>query len=114
MLRLMAVERQASLCAGYVTITKTSPRHTWRTIAMQRDPQADDIKSLQGCIIDLLSVLALPALWSGYESFQIADTLLDVLVRLLRLDFAYVQLSDDRDGSPIELVRVAQSCCPVA
>ena len=57
---------------------------------MQRDPQADDIKRLQGCITDLLSVLALPALWSGHGSAQIVDTLLDVLVRLLRLDFAYV------------------------
>ena len=81
---------------------------------MQKDPQADDIKSLQGCITDLLSVLALSAIWSGHASSQIADTLLDVLVRLLRLDFAYVWLRDARDGLPIELVRVAQPRCPAA
>ena len=81
---------------------------------MQRDPQADDIKSLQGCITDLLSVLALPAIWSGHVSSQIADTLLDILLRLLHLDFAYVWLRDERDGSPIELVRVAQPRCPAA
>ena len=81
---------------------------------MQRDPQADDIKRLQGCITDLLSVLALPAIWSGHASSQIADTLLDVLLRLLRLDFAYVRLRDETDGSPIELVRVAQQRCPEA
>ena len=81
---------------------------------MQRDPPADDIKSLQGCITDLLSVLALPAIWSGSASAQIADMLLDVLLRLLRLEFAYVRLSDERDGSPIELVRVAQPRRPAA
>ena len=81
---------------------------------MQRDPQADDIKRLQGCIADLLSVLALPAIWGGLASAQIADTLLDVLVRLLRLDFAYVWLRGERDGLPIELVRVAQPRCPAA
>jgi signal transduction histidine kinase len=43
-----------------------------------------------------------------------ADTLLDVLLRLLRLDFAYVRLSDEIDGSPIELVRVAQQRRPAA
>ena len=81
---------------------------------MQRDPQAEDIKSLQGCITDLLSVLALPAIWSGHESSQMADTLLDVLVRLLRLDFAYIRLRDEMDGSPIEVVRVAQQRRPAA
>src|SRR5499426_3323352 len=107
-----AVERQASLYAGYVTITETSTRHAWRTLAVQKDPQADDIKRLQGCITDLLSVLALPAIWSSHASAQIADTLLDVLVRLLRLDFAYGWLRGERDGLPIELVRVAQQRCP--
>src|SRR5215471_6275144 len=107
-------EQQASLWAGYVTITETSTRHTRRTRAVQRDPQADDIKRLQGCITGLLSVLALPAIWSGHASSQIADTLLDVLVRLLHLDFAYIRLRDARDGAPIELVRVAQPRCPAA
>jgi len=81
---------------------------------VQRDPQADEIKSLQGCITDLLSVLALPAIWNGHESSQMADTLLDVLLRLLRLDFAYVRLRDAMDGAPIELVRVAQQRHPAA
>jgi signal transduction histidine kinase len=81
---------------------------------VQTEPQTYDIKSLQGGISDLLSVLALPAIWSGNESSQIAYTLLDVLLRLLRLDFAYVRLRDARDGAPIELVRVAQQRHPAA
>ena len=64
-----------------------------------------EIKRLQSCINDLISVLALPAIWSGSESSQILSTLLDVLVTMLRLEFAYARLSDARDGAPIEVVR---------
>ncbi len=67
---------------------------------------ADEIKRLQSCINDLISVLALPAIWSGSESSQIVGTLLDALLAMLRLDFAYVRLSDSSDGPPIEVVRL--------
>ena len=55
------------------------------------EPTADEIKRLQGCINDLISVLALPAIWSGHEPSQIVSTLLDVLLGMLRLDFAYAR-----------------------
>src|SRR5712672_3850190 len=64
-----------------------------------------EIKRLQSCINDLISVLALPAIWSGSESCQILGTLLDVLLTMLRLDFAYARLSAS-DGPPIEQVRL--------
>src|SRR5882757_7249054 len=64
-----------------------------------------EIKRLQSCINDLISVLALPAIWSGRESSQILGTLLDVVLTMLRLDFAYARLSDASDGPPIEVVR---------
>src|SRR2546427_4485638 len=70
---------------------------------------ADEIRRLQGCINDLISVLAIPALWGGQESAQIVSTLLDVLVGMLRLDFAYARLKDPVDGAPIEMVRLAHS-----
>ncbi|MCU1311724.1 MAG: sensor signal transduction histidine kinase [Candidatus Angelobacter sp.] len=65
-----------------------------------------EIKRLQSCINDLISVLALPAIWSGGESSQILGTLLDVVLTMLRLDFAYARLSDASDGPPIEVVRL--------
>jgi PAS domain S-box-containing protein len=65
-----------------------------------------EIKRLQSCINDLISVLALPAIWSGSESSQILGTLLDVLLTMLRLDFAYARLGDASDGPPIEIVRL--------
>ena len=66
---------------------------------------ANEIKRLQGCINDLIGVLALPALWKGQDAKQIVKTLLDVLVATLRLDFAYVLLNDPVGGGPIEMVR---------
>jgi len=61
---------------------------------------ADEIRRLQGCINDLISVLALPAMWRGQESVQIVSTLLDVLLGMLRLDFAYARLKDPIGGRP--------------
>src|SRR5215472_5362029 len=68
------------------------------------DETANEIKRLQGCINDLVSVLALPAMWTGQDPKQIVSTLLDVLVGMLRLDFAYVRLNHPV-GDLIEVVR---------
>src|SRR6266567_8810781 len=76
-------------------------------LEMEKTP--GEIKRLKACINDLISVLALPAIWSGQEPSQIVSTLLDVLLGMLRLDFAYARLSDSiGGGAPIEMVRLAQ------
>src|SRR6266852_3204202 len=75
---------------------------------------ADEVKRLQSCINDLISVLALAAIWSGSESCQMLGTLLDSLLAILRLDFACARLNDSIDGSPIEVVRLAQRQHPSA
>jgi PAS domain S-box-containing protein len=77
---------------------------------VKQENTADTIKRLQGCISDLTSVLALPALWTGNEPSQIIDTLLDGLVGMLRLDFAYGRLSN---GPPVEVLRLAQRQTPL-
>ena len=53
---------------------------------------AEEIKRLQRCVNDLISVVALPAVWSGGEPSQIVHTLLDALLRMLQLDLVYVRL----------------------
>jgi PAS domain S-box-containing protein len=70
--------------------------------------RADEIKRLQGCINDLISVLALPALWRGQKPSQMVRTLLDGLAGMLRLDFVYARISEAIDGEPIELIRLAE------
>jgi PAS domain S-box-containing protein len=75
----------------------------------QPEHSAEEIKRLQRCINDLVSVLALPAIWRGRDASQIVQTLLDVLLVLLRLDFVYVRLKDPVGGPPIEMSRVAEA-----
>ena len=70
---------------------------------------AEEIKRLQRCINDLVSLLALPAMWSGGEPSQIVHTLLDALLRMLQLDLVYVRLKETGGQAPIEMVRFAQS-----
>ena len=75
----------------------------------EMEQTADEVKRLKACINDLISVLALPAIWSGHEPSQIVGTLLDVLLGMLRLDFVYARLSDSIGGGAlIEMVRLAQ------
>lgn len=70
---------------------------------------AEEIKRLHRCINDLISVLALPAIWSGGEPSRIVRTLLDALLSMLHLDVVYVRLKESADERPIEMVRFAQS-----
>ena len=70
------------------------------------DEQPDEVRRLRACINDLVSVLALPALWSGREPRHIIGTLLDVVLRVLALEFAYARIDDTVEGTPIELVRL--------
>jgi PAS domain S-box-containing protein len=74
------------------------------------DSRTDEIRRLKACINDLVSVLALPAIWSGREEpSQIGSTLLDALLGLLRLDFAYLRLGDSfGGGAPVEIIQVTQ------
>jgi PAS domain S-box-containing protein len=68
---------------------------------------AEEIERLQRGMNDLLSILALPAMWSGGEPTQIAHTLLDALLSMLRLDLIYVRLNDPGIDVPVEMARVA-------
>jgi PAS domain S-box-containing protein len=72
------------------------------------DP-AEEIKHLRRCVNDLISVLTLPAMWSGGEPSQIVHTLLDALLRMLQLDLVYVRLKETAGRAPIEMVRFAPS-----
>ncbi len=74
----------------------------------RRDPE-EEIKRLQRCLNDLISVLALPATWSGGEPSRIVPTLLDALLRMLRLDFVYARLTETDGKAPLEMARFAPS-----
>lgn len=69
--------------------------------------QSEEIKRLRRCVNDLVSVLALPALWSSGEPLQLANTLGDALLAMLNLDLVFVKLNESPGRASVELVRIA-------
>jgi PAS domain S-box len=76
---------------------------------------AEDSTRLRGCLNDLVDVMAVPVLRTGGEPSRIVNSLLDALVGMLRLSFAFVRLNDPEGGPCIEVARVTgpldQSIC---
>src|SRR5579863_790496 len=70
---------------------------------------SEEVKRLQRCLNDLVSVLALPAIWSGAQPSRIVHTLIDTLLGLLCLDLAYARFEDPAGGAPIEVLKIAPS-----
>jgi PAS domain S-box-containing protein len=84
----------------------------------QIEQTTGETKLLQRCIHDLISLVALPATWSGAEPAQIARTLIDALAEMLQLELVYVwlQVRDDamelrpgEDSQEVELVRAGMN-----
>ncbi|MGB6631817.1 MAG: PAS domain S-box protein, partial [Terriglobales bacterium] len=82
---------------------------------MEAQPElaSGEVKHLQRCINDLVSLLALPAIWSGGDPSQVLHTLLDALMRMLRLDLVSVSLTDPAGEAPVEIVRFAELPTPI-
>ena len=74
--------------------------------------KTDESRELKACINNLVSMLALPAIWSGRDSSEIGTTLLDALAGVLHLNFAYVRLNHSiGNGAPFEKLQLAQCPC---
>ena len=67
---------------------------------------AEEITRLSGCLNDLIRITTLPALSTGGEPSRIGSTLLDLLIGMLPLSFAFVRLNDPEGGPPREEARV--------
>lgn len=77
-------------------------------MVLQFEGPAQEVRRLQRCVNDLVGLLALQAIWRGGSPPQIVQTLLDVLLRMLSLEFAYARLKDLFSPAPVEILRVAQ------
>jgi PAS domain S-box-containing protein len=77
---------------------------------MHRQPTdpATELKRMQRRMNDLVSVLALPAVWSGSEPSRILNTFLDALLIMLDLDFLYARVRLDSHEAAINRLRTAQ------
>ena len=81
----------------------------WRSdVASPFEAPADEAARLRRCLSDLVSIMALPALWTGSEPRQIVSTLADALLGLLPLTFVFVRCNEADGGSSIDLMRVAE------
>jgi PAS domain S-box-containing protein len=78
-------------------------------MSARQEDTSGEITYLKRCLNDLVSVLALPALWSGSSPSQIVHTLLDTLLGMLCLDLVYARLQDPAGGAPIEVLKIAPS-----
>ena len=66
-----------------------------------------ETERLKRCINDLVSVLALPAIWTGSDPTHVLSTLLEALRGMLGLDLVYARMNGPPGEAPIEVVRVA-------
>src|ERR1700732_2830904 len=78
-------------------------------MSVRLEHTSGEVKRLQRCLNDLVSVLALPAMWSGSQPSQIVHTLLDALLGMLCLDLVYARFEDPAGGAPIEVLKIARS-----
>src|SRR5258706_14384543 len=74
----------------------------------------EEITRLQRCVNDLVSILALPAMWTGGDPSQIGQTLIDSLASMLTLDLVYLRLNEEVGGARTEMVRGARLAMPLA
>src|SRR5262245_28775172 len=66
----------------------------------------DEAARLRRCLNDLISIMALPALWAGREPRQSVEPLVNGPAGMLRYAFVFVRLNDTDGGQPIEIVRI--------
>src|SRR6202790_3567902 len=78
-------------------------------MGVRQEDTSGEINPLKRCLNDLVSVLALPAMWSGSQPSKIVHTLLDALLGMLCLDLIYARFEDPAGGAPIEVLKLAPS-----
>ena len=54
---------------------------------------SEEVSSLRRTMRDLVALSALPAIWTNYKSERIAESLADVMLRMLFLELIYVTFS---------------------
>ena len=77
----------------------------------QRENSAE-VRDLERCINNLVSVLALPAMWNSASPDQIVETLCDALLDMLDLEFVHARLTQPPGAAAVETTRVAEWCEP--
>jgi signal transduction histidine kinase/ActR/RegA family two-component response regulator len=69
---------------------------------------SDEISSLRRTMRDLVAISTLPAIWTGYNSACIAESLADVILNTLSLELIYVTFSRSDATGVTEVARCRQ------
>ena len=72
----------------------------------------EDAQELRRSLRDLVAVSMLPATWINHDAEQIGESVAEVLVRMLDLEFACVALQGGGARPAIEVVRVGGRSAP--
>jgi hypothetical protein len=75
---------------------------------------SDETHKVRRTMRDLVAISALPAIWVGYQPRQMAESLADLLLNTLSLEFVYLRLRGPTDGQEIEVARSGrppEACC---
>jgi PAS domain S-box-containing protein len=76
----------------------------------QLEHAAEEVKRLRRCINDLVSVVALPAIWGRGEPAEVVRALTEALSGILSLDLVYARSGAAAGEAPaVEVVRVART-----
>jgi PAS domain S-box-containing protein len=70
--------------------------------------RSPDDRELRRYLRDLAALTALPAVWAGADGRHIAESLADVLVKVLCPDFVYLRLKEPKAASAVEVTRMGQ------
>src|SRR5262245_45338176 len=73
------------------------------------DYPAHDVTDLRDCVDNLFGIMAIAAERTSDAPVDFLGTLLDALLRMLRLAFVCVRFEDPERGQPLEILRVAES-----
>src|SRR5918996_5840285 len=100
----MACVHRAIRTAGRAIYARL--KRLWRGGLMgPRETLFDDNQDLRRCLRDLVALSTLPAVWLGYDTQHIAESLADALLGMLRLDFTYVCVKRYAHDAPLEVAR---------
>jgi PAS domain S-box-containing protein len=73
---------------------------------------AEDIERLERCMAELVTLLAVPPVWSAGHAARTARRLVKALLGMTRLDFIYVRMNEPTAAAPIEVFGVAHPSKP--
>jgi PAS domain S-box-containing protein len=78
-------------------------------MAASLENPAEEIKRLQRCINDLVSVFALAATWADAGPSQVVVAVTDALLRMLDLDLVFTRLTNSGGDAPTIIIRFGPS-----